>query len=381
MSNQEYQLELSQCQQRQQRLKQALQSRQIDFALLKSPANVQYFTGFRPHPLLQALLLISAEGKSVLVAPNEIPEYCTADEVVPFPAQWLCTLRQDQTTAAGLALAQTLAQPLKHAALLPRSGQTIGLEDSAMNFGLPAVLSENSWKLVNLEPELWKLRRCKDSDELAMIRQAIAGTHRMYEKAREIIEPGITELEVYNQLQAAVTHFFGEPATASGNDFQCNSPGGPPRPRPAEAGELFILDLGPAYRGYYADNCRTFAVNQRPTDEQLQAWQTITEVFTWLEETVRPGVSAKAVFQQARERLAQNSQGTFPHHLGHGIGLYPHETPHLNEHWDDHFAAGDVFAAEPALYAPTLKAGIRLEQNYLVTSTGVERLTNFSLDL
>ncbi len=39
----------------------------------------------------------------------------------------------------------------------------------------------------------------------------------------------------------------------------------------AKDGELYILDLGPAYRGYYADNCRTIAVNRRPTDEQYRS--------------------------------------------------------------------------------------------------------------
>ena len=37
--------------------------------------------------------------------------------------------------------------------------------------------------------------------------------------------------------------------------------GGHPRNRTANAGELYVLDLGPAFRGYFADNCRTLAVN------------------------------------------------------------------------------------------------------------------------
>ena len=38
-----------------------------------------------------------------------------------------------------------------------------------------------------------------------------------------------------------------------------------------ESGELYVLDLGPAYRGYFADNCRVFAVNGEPTDLRLGA--------------------------------------------------------------------------------------------------------------
>ncbi|HQU47322.1 MAG TPA: M24 family metallopeptidase [Pirellulales bacterium] len=53
----------------------------------------------------------------------------------------------------------------------------------------------------------------------------------------------------------------------------------------------------------------------------------------------------------------------------------------MNPKWDDHFAEGDVFTAEPGLYSPELRAGIRLENDYLVTATGVECLSPFPLEL
>ena len=78
---------------------------------------------------------------------------------------------------------------------------------------------------------------------------------------------------MFNQLHAAAVETAGEPLTDLGNDFRCNAPGGPPRARRTWAGELYILDLGPAYRGYYADNCRTFFVGAgEPADAQQTAW-------------------------------------------------------------------------------------------------------------
>jgi Xaa-Pro aminopeptidase len=63
------------------------------------------------------------------------------------------------------------------------------------------------------------------------------------------------------------------------------------------------------------------------------------------------------------------------------VGLEPHEAPHLNPKWDDVLMEGEVFTAEPGLYAPELRAGMRIENQYLVTAAGVENLTPFPTTL
>ncbi len=79
--------------------------------------------------------------------------------------------------------------------------------------------------------------------------------------------------------------------------------------------------------------------------------------------------------------LDEQRSGAFFHHLGHGVGLSPREQPNLNPHWDHYFEEGDFFTAEPGLYYEELNAGIRLEEDYLVTGEGVKKLTSFPLDL
>ena len=372
MSNPPLNLEPEWCRQRQQRICQLLPRLGADRALFLSPENIQYVTGFRPHRLMQAAASLDSDGTCVLAAPNSEPENTATDRIVTFEAQWHCTLRQEQNVSALTALAD---------ALTPRQTSRTAIEFSVCGPHARSITGDNPNSIVDLDAELWRLRRRKDPDELAMIRRAIDCTAAMYQRARDIIEPGITELEVFNQLHAAAVEVAAEPLTALGNDFQCNSPGGPPRDRAAQNGELFILDLGPAYRGYYADNCRTISVNRQPTDEQLSALQAITAVLDHVETTVRPGVSARKLFEEAQAMLDDHAEGAFFHHLGHGFGLFPHEAPHLNPNWDDTFEEGDTFTAEPGLYTPELKAGIRLEQNYLVTADGIERLTDFPLSL
>ncbi|MGD9856702.1 MAG: M24 family metallopeptidase, partial [Planctomycetaceae bacterium] len=324
--------------------------------------------------LMHAAVCLDADGTCTLAAPNSEPEHAAADRIVTFEAQWHSTLRQEQLDAVTRVLAQTVGSRAARMGFEFSAGAPQALRA----FGITAVTNNC---LVDLDPVLWRARRRKDPDELAMIRRAVACTEAMYARAREIIARGVTELHVFNELHAAAVDFAGEPLTALGNDFQCNSPGGPPRDRPAQDGELFILDLGPCYRGYYADNCRTIAVSGRATDEQHRAWEAIVAVLDMVERNVRPGVSCRGLFQDAQHMLDEYRAGAFHHHLGHGFGLYPHEAPHLNSYWDDQFEEGDTFTAEPGLYTDELRTGIRLEQNYVVTTDGVERLTNFPLDL
>jgi Xaa-Pro aminopeptidase len=234
---------------------------------------------------------------------------------------------------------------------------------------------------VDLDPELIDLRRAKDEDELAILRSGIDITHSCYARAREILEPGISELEVYTDLYRVAVEVAGEKLPAIGNDFQCNSPGGPPRTRQTEAGELYILDLGVHFSGYFADNSRTFSVDGEPTKVQQRAWSDIVQVFSMVEEKIEPGILCRTIFEEAKEFLDASWPGSFFHHLGHGVGLSPHERPNLNPHWAHIFREGDFFTVEPGLYEPKLRGGIRLEENYLVTADGVRKLTSFPLDL
>ncbi|MEM9657992.1 MAG: M24 family metallopeptidase, partial [Planctomycetota bacterium] len=93
------------------------------------------------------------------------------------------------------------------------------------------------------------------------------------------------------------------------------------------------------------------------------------------------GVGCQQLFTRVQHLLDEVAPWIFNHHLGHGVGLAPQEGPHLNPRWNDHFEVGDFFTVEPGLYHDDLRHGIRLEQNYLVTETGVELLTDFDLSL
>ena len=127
----------------------------------------------------------------------------------------------------------------------------VGLDASAAGSQLAMRCSRD---VHAIDEDLHRLRRRKEADELALMRRAIDCTRAMHARARELVAPGVEEITVYSELHAAAVSAAGEPLAPAylGNDFACGPGGGPPRPnRPARAGEIYVLDLGPAYRGYF----------------------------------------------------------------------------------------------------------------------------------
>lgn len=357
------------CRVRQQRLLAEMERSGLELVLLTRSESVQWLTGAHVSPPFVTAAAIDTTGRVVLVLPSrKVSLAVAADEVVPYEEKWHSTLRDEQRAACNEVFLTTLGQ---------RTGR-VGGEWSQLG---PRLLAEFDGEIENVEPTMFRLRRRKEPDELRMLQRANDANRAMYAHARENIEPGINELEVYSQLHAAAVRELGEALSYFGQDFRSNARGGPPRNRQIQNGELYILDLGVGFRGYYSDNARTIAVGGHPTVEQQQAWQRVREVFPLVEETVRPGASCRQLFEKVQSLLDRNAPWVFNHHLGHGVGLAPHEGPHLNPHWDDLFVEGDFFTVEPGLYHENLRHGIRLEENYVVTADGVKRLTDYPLEL
>ena len=109
--------------------------------------------------------------------------------------------------------------------------------------------------------------------------------------------------------------------------------------------------------------------------------QALISALRIVEQRAKPGARCREIYDEVVAHLADHPGAKFPHHLGHGVGLQPHEFPHLNPKWDDVLMEGEVFTAEPGLYAPHLRAGLRIENEYVVTKTGVRNLLDWPMTL
>ncbi len=351
------------CRLRQQALRQYLAENGVEAALISDRRHVHFLTGYWCSASLVAIALIERDGPTTLVTPFPPEEETACDSLAIYESHLLCTLIDDHVGAALTALEDRLA----------RLGRVGG--------DAPLFAWRRPLDCPDLNPFLRDARRTKWADEVALLTRAIVATETAYQYAYDALRPGIPEVELFAGIQAAAAASAGEVLGEFGNDFQIGANGSAPRRRPAELGEVAILDLAVVLRGYHSDMCRSFVVGRSPSPEQQIAHRRIIDALNFVEQAIRPGGSCRALYQQVRDMLDGYHGWSFHHHLGHGIGLSPHEAPRLNPHWDDSFRVGDVFAVEPGLYGTELRAGMCIEQVYHLTESGLKRLSNFPTTL
>lgn len=144
--------------------------------------------------------------------------------------------------------------------------------------------------------------------------------------------------------------------------------------------QAISIDFMGNYTGYMVDQTRMYCIGKLPGQLE-KAFQVALEIQRMVEERARPGANAAEIYEEslkmaARAGLAEHFMGygqpvTF---IGHGVGLEVNELPVIAKGIDLSLEEGHIFAVEPKFVFPGLGvAGI--ENTYLVTSAGLEKLT------
>jgi Xaa-Pro aminopeptidase len=247
----------------------------------------------------------------------------------------------------------------------------------------------------DLSPILDDLRSIKSPREIALIRRAsqLAGLGII--EAMRSTKPGVYEY----QLDAVARYVFllhgaklegYRSIIASGTDniwnihYYRNT-------SQLKDGDLVLMDYAPDLGNYTSDIGRMWPVDGKFNWWQRELLQFVLEYRNAILKRIRPGVTARAImdeakaamepvfqrtrfskpiYEQAARRLVESGGGVFSHPVGmavHDVGNYTRGP----------LQPGQVFSVDPQLRVPEERLYIRYEDVVVVTANGVENFTDF----
>jgi len=92
---------------------------------------------------------------------------------------------------------------------------------------------------------------------------------------------------------------------------------------------------------------------------------------------MKPGTKGKEVYAAVNDEITKGGYPKLFHHAGHSIGLDDHEPPWFIPNSEDAIEEGSVVVVEPGIYIKEA-GGIRLEDAFVITKKGAERISKYS---
>jgi Xaa-Pro aminopeptidase len=222
-----------------------------------------------------------------------------------------------------------------------------------------------------------RFRMVKDDDELAYTRSAVSLGAKIFDRALEVLRPGIKEVEVAAEMELEARRNGADAMsfdTIIASGARSALPHGRASTQPIPSRAFVVCDFGVILSGYCSDQTRTVWVG-KVGDDARQAYEAVRDAQQAAVEAVRPGVAVGEVDAAARKVLKKAGLGRyFTHSTGHGVGLEIHETPRIAGGQTELLQPGMVITIEPGVYFPG-KWGVRIEDMVAVTAGGCEVLT------
>ena len=243
-------------------------------------------------------------------------------------------------------------------------------------------------RIKNIFPKIIPLRMVKSKEEIEEMKKAIEITIKGVESLMKNAKVGMKEyqLEAYYEFvcrSSGIKDYAFKTIAASGKNATIlhyvdnNSE--------IKDGDLILFDLGAQHNYYNADITRTFPVNGVFSERQKEVYNAVLRVNERVIKTIKPGLEYKELNKMATEWIAEeciklglikNKEEVskyYWHSIGHSLGLDTHDIS--NKDRNTIFKEGMVWTVEPGIYIEEESIGIRIEDDVLITSNGVEVLT------
>ncbi|MDU0199829.1 MULTISPECIES: Xaa-Pro peptidase family protein [Paenibacillus] len=345
------------------RLRKVMQEQNLPAVLITNAYNRTYVSGFTGS---SGYVLITLD-RAILLTDfrymTQAPQQAKLFEVVEHQAKVMETVK-------GLLNQQGITQ--------------LGFEQGDVSYGdflsyqaaLPGIELLPTAKLVE------GIRMVKDDVELQVMQEAADLADQTFSHILSYIKPGVKELDIALEIEMFIRKNGGtstsfETIVASGE--RSALPHGKASDRVLQINEFVKLDFGAYYKGYCSDITRTVMLG-KPTDKHKEIYDIVLEAQLNCLANLKPGIAGREGDAYARDVIVKHGYGEyFGHGTGHGLGMEVHESPRLSKTEDTILTPGMVVTVEPGIYLPGF-GGVRIEDDAVITDTGIKILTNSTKD-
>lgn len=343
------------------KLREQMQSRNLEALLVTNSINRRYLTGFTGS---SGVVVITHDDAYLLTDfryMTQAPQQAKGFTVVEHASKVMETVKE-----------------LLTAAKITR----IGFEQQDVSYSMYTSFKQDlaPIELVPVSGLVEYLRMFKDEDELKVMQRAADLADATFSHILNIVKPGLTEREVDLEME-----FFMRSHGATSSSFdtivasgeRSSMPHGVASERVIAGNELITFDFGALLDGYCSDLTRTIAVGE-PADQLKEIYHIVLEAQLHALEHIKPGMTGREADALARDIITKYGYGEyFGHSTGHGLGMEVHESPRLSKLSDDILQPGMVVTVEPGIYLPGI-GGVRIEDDIVITETGIVLLTHSS---
>ncbi len=239
-------------------------------------------------------------------------------------------------------------------------------------------------EVADATPLLAEARALKTGQEIERMRLANEIAAAAMEHCKLIIEPGMSEAQIAAEWEGFVhgegTGWGDKVDLALGFSLVWSGPGiktfTATTSRPVVEGEPTLFEIWVCADGYWCDHTKNLVVGElTPAYSELESG--LMAVYDDAIDFARPGASLAELDRRIRAGIAEMGfPGQPSHPICHGVGARAHELPYAHQAGGGEIREGMVLAIEPGCYIEG-GGGLRVEDNFLITANGAEKLSPF----
>lgn len=372
------------------KFQERMKAQSWDAAIVMLRTNLFYFSGTAQN----GVLVVPGEGEPILLVQKSLTR---ATHESPLPSiHPLRSIPRLAETLSGLG-----EFPMK------KVGLELDVVPAATYLRLVKQYPGTEW--IDCSGVIRELRMVKSPYEIERMRISAKQVEQLFEQVPQFLREGIREVDLSAELEAEIRK-LGHQGLTRLHKWNSDFPYGPvssgpvasyPHPFDGPVGtqglyaavpqgagariigrnEPVMIDFVSGYSGYHVDETRIFSLG--PVDERLaEAHAFALTVLRKIEDHLSPGALASDIYEEIATDVNDHPLAPYfmghgenrVRFLGHGVGLELDELPVIAPKFGVPLEAGMTVAVEPKVFLPDL-GGVGVENTYLITADGFEKLT------